>query len=166
MIPQPALDWENWIGKGARSFGPPGLSRRIRFRAPAPRRQIRRRTPVMLAQPLRQHLHVLFSAAADQLRKFVRIEHGNRMGRRRRLQPAAGTPAHQAPDDAHGPHLAAGAETSFGTIGVTGEPGPIFCRLPVITLSVSARPVTLTASPSVGPNCTIFCSALLSAPTT
>jgi len=148
------------------SFGPPGLLWRIRFRASAPRRHIRRRAPVMFTQSLRQRLQVFLPTATDQLRKLARIEHGNRMCRRRRLQPAVGTPAHQAPNHTYRPHLAAGAETSFGTIGATGEPGPIFCRLPVITLSVSARPVTLTASPSVGPNCTIFCSALLSAPTT
>src|SRR3984885_11014469 len=107
---------------------------------------------MVFAQPLRHRFQILFPAAADQLRKFLRVEHGYRMRRWRRLQPAVGKPAHQAPDDARRPHLAAGAETSFGTIGATGEPGPIFCRLPVITRSVSAKPVTLMDSPSVGPS--------------
>src|SRR5260221_8183884 len=43
------------------------------------------------------------------------------------------------------------AEASFCAIGETGEPGPIFCRLPVITRSFSARPVTLTESQKIGP---------------
>jgi hypothetical protein len=59
-----------------------------------------------------------------------------------------------------------GSDASFGAIIATGDPGPIFCRFPVMTRSLSDRPVTLTDSPSVGPNDTSFCSALPSAPTT
>jgi hypothetical protein len=54
----------------------------------------------------------------------------------------------------------------FGGRGETGEPGPIFCRFPVITRSVSATPFALTKSPSAEPSVTSFCSALPSAPTT
>jgi len=65
--------------------------------------------------------------------------------------------------------LPSDAEASFcfGAIGATGEPGPIFLQIagddPVV---FGQAPVTLTESPSVGPSFTIFCSALLSGPTT
>jgi hypothetical protein len=59
-----------------------------------------------------------------------------------------------------------GNDASFGGSGATGDPGPIFCRFPVMTRSPSDKPVTLTESPSVGPNDTSFSSALPSALTT
>ena len=51
--------------------------------------------------------------------------------------------------------------------GLTGEPGPIFCRLPTMMRSPSLRPFsTLTSSPSAGPSVTGRCSAFSPLPTT
>jgi hypothetical protein len=120
----------------------------------------------MLAEPFRQRLQVLLASAAEQVRELPPIDRRNRarFGWQRRPTPPG--PSHPAKNDARFPHLTSDAEASFWPIGETGEPGPIFCRLPVITRSVSTRPFTLTASPSDGPSVTIFCSALLPSPTT
>lgn len=51
--------------------------------------------------------------------------------------------------------------------GETGMPGPIFCRLPVITWSPSATPLrTATWSPLTGPSDTMRWSTVLPLPTT
>ena len=58
-------------------------------------------------------------------------------------------------------------DSSFNSIACTGEPGPIFCKLPVMMRSPSLKPLTtLTSSPSAGPSVTSRNSALSPAPTT
>src|ERR1700733_1709804 len=120
----------------------------------------------MLAEPSRQRCQILLLSAAEQIRELARIDRRKRTRLGRQRQPASQGASQRTKDDAQVPHFTSDAEASLGTIGETGEPGPIFCRLPVITRSFSARPVTLTESPSVGPSVTIFCSALPSGPTT
>src|SRR3981189_354528 len=123
-------------------------------------------SPSVLAEPICQGLQIPLPPAEQQIQKLARIDRGKQAGLRRRLRPPPPGAPHQTKDYTQVPHFASDAEASFCAIGETGEPGPIFCRLPVITRSFSARPVTLTESPSVGPSVTIFCSALLSGPTT
>src|SRR5258708_2185619 len=103
------------------------------------------------------------SLSARVFRSLFRPLSNRSAGLRRRLRPPPPGAPHQTKDYAQVPHFASDAEASFCAIGETGEPGPIFCRLPVITRSFSARPVTLTESPSVGPSVTIFCSAFVRA---
>ncbi len=131
-----------------------------------PGRALRVRRRSVLAEPSRQRFQILLSSRAEQIRELPRIDRRKRARLGRRRQPTPRGASQQTKDDAQAPHLRSDAEASFGARGETGEPGPIFCRLPVITRSFSARPVTLTESPSVGPSVTIFCSALLSGPTT
>jgi hypothetical protein len=119
-----------------------------------------------LAQPSRESLEVLLAAAPQQLRKFVRIDRGGVGDIWRDTCPSFPKYPQRSEYDSNASHFAAGADSSFGTIGATGDPGPIFCKFPVMMRSFSDRPVTLTDSPSVGPNDTNFCSALPSAPTT
>src|SRR3954469_20642583 len=120
----------------------------------------------MLAQPLRQRLEVGRASAAQEIRKLRGVNRRKRARLGSRRRPAPPGAAHPAKKYARFSHLTGDADASFWAIGATGEPGPIFCKLPVMTRSVSRRPFTLTASPSVGPSVTIFCSALLPSPTT
>ena len=77
---------------------------------------------------------------------------GGRAQRRRRVR-ACLTPSRKAP-------LLSGS-------ACTGDPGPIFCRLPVMTRSPSRTPLTtLTSAPSPGPSCNGRNSALSPWPTT
>jgi hypothetical protein len=131
-----------------------------------PDRALRVRRRSMLAEPSRQGFQIRLSSTAEQIRELPRIDRRKRTRLGQRRQPTPQGASQQTKDDARVPHFTSDAEASLGAIGETGEPGPIFCRLPVITRSFSARPVTLTESPSVGPSVTIFCSALLSGPTT
>src|SRR5947209_1722772 len=120
----------------------------------------------MLAESLGQRLQVLLASAPQQVRELRRIDRRKVARLRRRRRPTSPGPSHPAKKYARFSHFTTDADASFWAIGATGEPGPIFCRLPVMTRSPSSRPFTLTASPSVGPSVTIFCSALLPSPTT
>jgi hypothetical protein len=147
--------------------------------------------PLTIAQHPGQGFHILLPAAPEQAGKLFGVDRRDRIGRLAWARPPLppSLPPSQPPISysckhrrnaasvsnfpnkpvlalAPRRHLPSAALASLGMIGATGEPGPIFCRLPVMTRSVSLRPVTLTSSPSVGPSFTSFCSALLSAPTT
>ena len=155
--------------QGPLSLHKPSHSRTLRvggILADWPGRALRVRRRSMLAEPSRQRLQILLLSTAEQIRELARIDRRKRTRLGRRRQPTSQGASQQTKDYTQVPHFASDAEASFCAIGETGEPGPIFCRLPVITRSFSARPVTLTESPSVGPSVTIFCSALLSGPTT